>query len=496
MACSLCACSGNDGFDGKRFAKTRHISVLVDFKAQTGESSISVNDSPCAGYIHDAVLKECNIDVTFIDSDDVLLSKGNSADISFMDSVSWINTYYKMDSVVNIAPYLNEYPESFNDLKGLLGDENLYSCTDDPSEIWFITPQNTEPDARVTFIRKDWLGKLGLEEPSTREDLYNCLIAFRDNADVLLGEEAEQMIPFFVDEDPSISAKPLFDSCLDTSIDDRYFYDHGYCRATQGGFKDGLNILNDWYLQGLLPEDFENIRTLTKESYEPIENGYVGAFCSKYDYLYANGDHSHIKALHEKCGDEARYVAVNTFENSYGEYTSWQEDRLMEDGIKVFLPSTCSDPLACLVYLNWISNADNIILLQDLNTSEAGPCPVDRYLLTLKGLFPYGDLADDAEAMAARETALEVKFIQRGNKCVRYWPYYFKYINTEFDYDSAYPDSTKNFTSNVIRAPEGSYDSVYDKEFKDYLNLGAYVIYKIRDIEWEKVMVDGDMTPW
>ena len=505
FVCSLCSCASNEGFDGTRFTKTRHISVLVDSNVKLNgtdpDSSLSgftVNNSISAKFIHDAVLKECNIDVTFMSSDDVLLSRGNSADISFMDSISWINTYYKMDSVVNIAPYLNEYPDSFTDLKELLGDENLYSCTDDPSEIWFLTPYNTEPDARVTFIRKDWLDKLGLEAPSNRKELYACLIAFRDNADQLLGNDADEMIPFFVDEDPSLSAKPLFDSCLDTAIDDRKFYDHGYCRATQEGYKDGLAILNDWYLEELLPDDFESIRALTKESYEPIENGYVGAFCAKYDYLYANGVHSHINALHENCGEGAEYIAVNTFENRYGEYTSWQEDRLKEDGIKVFLPSTCSDPLACMVYLNWISSKEIIIALQDryYSTSTIDPYSFDRYLLTVSGLYPNGSLADDEDAMAARQTAFEVDYIQRGNKCVRYWPYYFKYINTDFDYSSAYPDSTKNFTCRVIASSEGSFDAVYEKEFKDYLNLGAYMLYKIRDMEWEKVMVEGDMTPW
>ncbi|MBR4946986.1 MAG: extracellular solute-binding protein [Clostridiales bacterium] len=500
MALSLCACSRNSGFDGKRFAETRHITVLVDSNVKNfvsdEESGFTVNNSKSAQYIHDAVLRDCNIDVTYVDSDDVYMSKGNSADISFMDSVSWINTYYKMDSVINIAPILEEYPDSFSDLKELLGEENLYSCTDDPSEVWFITPKNTEPDARVTFIRKDWLDKLGLDAPSTREELHDCLIAFRDNADVLLGDNADQMIPFFVDEDPSISAKPLFDSCLDTSIEDRYFYEHGYCRATQSGFMDGLAILNEWYHEELLPEDFENIRALTKESYEPIENGYVGAFCSKYDYLYANKDHSHIKALQENCGGEARYIAVNTFENKNGEYTSWQEDRLMEDGIKVFLPSTCSDPLACMVYLNWISSKANIAALQEYcySRSSIDPYFFDRYLLTVSGLYPDGGLENNEDAMAARATALEVNLVHRGNKCVRYWPYYFKYVDTGLA--ETYPDSTKNFTSRVISSAEGTFDDVYEKEFNEYLERGAYMIYKLRDMEWEKVMVEGDMSPW
>ena len=99
-------------------------------------------------------------------------------------------------------------------------------------------------------------------------------------------------------------------------------------------------------------------------TYESIEKGYVGAFCSQFDYLYANGENSHINALHKNCGNNADYIAVNTFPDRYGRYVAWQEDCLWEDELKIYLPSTCSDPLACLVYLNWISNSGNIGKLQ------------------------------------------------------------------------------------------------------------------------------------
>lgn len=496
MIFSLCSCTKNkDDFDGVRFANTRSITVLVDSKVE-GNSGSSVNDSAVARYIRASVLKECNIDVKFIPSDTLNFQNGVSPDITYSDNYNVLTSYYRMNGAVNMAPYLTRYKDSLSDLTEFLGDENIYSCTDDPSEVWFLSPRFYSPFSRITFIRGDWLDKLGLEAPSTTKEFHECLKAFRDNADILLGENASEMIPFFIDNEPNISAKPLLDSCFDTAIDERDIYLHGYCRATQPGYKDGLKILNNWYLQGLLPEDFYNIRPGTKESYEPIENGYVGAFCSGYDYLYMNGDNSHIKALQANCGEGAYYVPVNTFENSHGKYTAWSEDYIHEGGDKIVLPSTCSDPLACLVYLNWISNTANIVAIEDVGKKAVDGYTSSRYLLVYQRLNENADIADKEAAEKARQVASDVNYIQMNNKCIRYWPNIYSYVNSEFDIKNLYPDSTRNFCCTMISAKSNSFDNIYDDKFMLYCNYGAGVIYQLRYEEWDKVVVNGEMDPW
>ena len=489
---ALAGCSkDNSSFDGRRFAKTRHITVLTDYITGSG-TDITVNSCQAARYIHDSVLRDCNIDVEFIESYKYSLLNGITADISYTGDSNMLTTYYKMGAVLNIAPYLDQYSDSLTDLTALLGDENIYSCTDTKDEVWYLTPRKSVPDARVTFIRSDWLEKLDLDAPKTKAELYDCLIAFRDNAELLLGEESDKMIPFFIDNEPNISAKPLFDSYLDTDISDKDFFVNGYCRVTQPGYKDGLKTLNEWYLEDLLPERYTDIRPRTKESYEPIENGFVGAFCAKSDYLYKNGENSHIAALKDNQGNSADYIAVNCFENSKGQYTSWEEDYLKEGGDKVVLPATCEDPLASLVYLNWISDPDNIKAIQELKVDD--PYSSDRFLLTFKDTGI--DEAQYPEAGEARKTAMDVSFIQRGNKCIRYNPYYFKFVKGDTDYASLYPDSTGDFVCDVISSDYGTFEDVFTTKFDEYGTRGAYVIYYIRNDNWEKVMVNGDMTPW
>ncbi len=488
---SSCAKEPRD-FDSVRFAETRKITVLV-YSWTDEDTDIDVNTSSAARFIHEKLLDECNIDVSFIGSDKLDFHNGIAADISYTDDYDQLSSFYRMGAVINLSPYLEEYSYALTGLTDYLGYENIHYCSDDPSEIWYLKAKNDCPVSRVTFIRRDWLEKLSLEEPSDIEGFYNCLTAFRDNSELLLGEDASEMIPFFIDSEPYISAKPLFDSCLDSSISDREFFASGYSRSIQEGYSDGLRILNQWYLEDLLPEDFMDIRPSTKESYEPVEKGYVGAFCAKCDYLYGNGENSHIKALHDACGEDADYVAVNTFADRYGRYNAWQEDYLHEDGMQIFLPSTCQDPLACLVYLNWISDLGNIRSIEEHSSGD--PFSYDRYILTGREMYQDKAIYDEDSYENARQTADEVNFIHRGNMCIRYGPDVFPYVNTGTDYSALYPDSLKTYVCNVIQAGEGEFDEVLDSQYDVYINSGSEILYLVRDNEWDKVMVRGNRKP-
>lgn len=489
----LCSCGkASVDFDGVRFSKTHKITVLV-YSLTDEHTDLDVNSSSVAGFIHDKLLDDCNIDVEFIGSDKLDVHNGIAADISYTDNYNQLASFYRMGAMINMAPYLDEYSYALTDLTDLLGYENIHYCNDDTSEIWYLKAREDCPESRVTFIRRDWLDKLGLDIPSDSDELYNCLIAFRDNADLLLGEDANNMIPFFIDSEPNVSAKPLFDSCLDTSISEREYFDSGYCRSAQEGYSDGLRILNKWYLEGLVPEDYMNIRPSSKESYEPIENGYVGAFCAKCDYLYVNGENSHIKALHDNCGEDAEYIAVNTFADRYGKYTAWQEDYLNEYGTQIFMPSACSDPLACLVYLNWISNPDNIENI--INVPSGDPFSFDRYLLTCRGMYQNRNIYDVPSYETAKQTSDEVELIHHGNMCVRYGPEVFPYVNTGTDYSAIYPESAKKYINSVIASGNGEFEAVLNSGYDIYFSSGAEILYLIRDSEWEKVMVQGNRKP-
>ena len=119
MLCMLCSCApDNSGFDGTRFKDTRKISVMTD-----------TSDPGLEKMIHDSVLEDCNIDVVFIPSSYYIQDYGIVPDVAYSANTNRLTTYYRMNSILNIAPYLTDYGDSFPALKELLGEENIYSCS-------------------------------------------------------------------------------------------------------------------------------------------------------------------------------------------------------------------------------------------------------------------------------------------------------------------------------------------------------------------------------
>ena len=182
--------------------------------------------------------------------------------------------------------------------------------------------------------------------------------------------------------------------------------------------------------------------------------------------------------------------------DAYGEYTVWQEDYLDSGIKKIFMPSTCSDPLACLVYLNWLSEPDQIEKIGGYaeNNASVHVSPND-FLLTYQRSYSDGLSAGDNDCVSAMKTAESLKVIRRGNKCIRYGYLYLMYIDSDTDYYSLYPDSTGIFTCDVICAPGGMFESVFSDEIQRYANSGEFEIFHLRRSEWDKVMINGRMDP-
>ncbi|MBE5919430.1 MAG: extracellular solute-binding protein [Pseudobutyrivibrio ruminis] len=356
--------------DGK-FAETKHITVEVYDRGNDGGTDPT--DNMYTDYIKKGMLEDHNVEVEFVavprwtETEEInnLLASGGAPDICLTYSYPTIQTYANMGGVTDLKPLMDQYGSELTNLNDWLGDTNIYwDLDDEKGTLWAIEGKRANNRRINTFMRKDWLDKLGLEEPKTKEEFYEDICAFRDNAKELLGKDADKMVPFSVSFDVGWRAALLIESEMDPDITDKEFYINGFDdrKLTQKGTKEAMKTLNKWYNEGLLWNDFALYTAGDSTEDDMMKAGYVGAFQHNWDYPFRGGDDSIQANLKRIVGDDAKYVAVDCFENSKGETLKYVDSTAGDR--KIFFPTTNDEPLASLLYLDWISAPEHIKYLQ------------------------------------------------------------------------------------------------------------------------------------
>ena len=328
--------------------------------------------SPFADYIRKGMLEKYNVEVEFVvggrwtEPDDLgnLLAAKEAPDICYTYSYPTILSYADMGGMIDLAPYIEEYKDAIPNLFNLLGEDNIYWDQDpETGKLWALETRLVN-NARInTFIRKDWLDKLGLAMPTTKAEFEACLVAFRDNAELLLGADAGRMVPYSTSYDIGWRNNILTVSFVPDAITDEELYIRGYDDRQQflPGAKEAIRLLNKWYNDGLVWKDFALYGSGDTTEDDNLKAGFVGAFQHNYDYPYRNGDDSIDANLKRNVGPDAAFVAVDCFENDAGIYRKYLGSTVDR---KVCFPSTNTEILASLLYLDFISSPETILALQ------------------------------------------------------------------------------------------------------------------------------------
>lgn len=363
----ITAAFAEDFADGK-FTTTQHLTVEVYNRYNDGGTDPT--SSVYAQYIKDGMLEKYNIEVEFVsvgrwsEVDDIgnLLAGGQAPDVCVTYSYPTILTYADMGGIVNLKEPLETYKGELTNLWNLLGDYNIYYDQDPTTGTLWCVEAKLANNARInTFIREDWLAKLNLAVPTTTEEFENCLKAFRDNAETLLGADADKMIPFLTTKDVGWMCNPIITSFVSDDLSDEMAYVYGYDsrQILYPGAKEGVRLLNKWYNDNLMWKDFALNESDMADNL--IKSGWVGAFCHNYDYPYRNAEDSLQANVQRAAGEDAAFIAIEPFTNDKGIARKFLSDTVDR---KCFLPSTCSNVHAALLYLDFISDPETIKFLQ------------------------------------------------------------------------------------------------------------------------------------
>ena len=548
MTFSLAACGGGDApessstegssvsegpvvevsqaeFENGRFTETRHIRVEIYDRGNDGGSDPTNNKY--TEYIKKGMLEDHNVEVEFVkvprwtEVDDInnLLAAGTAPDICVTYSYPTIQTYADMGGVIDLSGYVNQYKDELPNLWNWLGDTNI-NWDRDPvtGKLWAIEAKLATSNRVVTFVRQDWLDKLNMKAPTTKQEFEDMLVAFRDNAATLLGADADKMIPYSVSYDVGWRAATLIESFIDPAISDKEFYVNGFDdrKLTQNGTKEAVRLLNKWYNMGLMWDDFALYGSGDTTEDSMMKAGYVGAFTHNWDYPFRNGEDSINANLQRQVGADAKFVAIDCFEDKNGGHTKFVPGPIDR---KIFFPSTNTEPLASMLYLDWISAPEHIKYLQigdegvTHNVLEGGAIQTVAatgdaimnsgmnidYTITCNGLN-LGDAKLTSLSKAYTYAANEPELVQQADKIAGTDLRVGKNVNVGAieaeagvgDTLSAKRDQT--YDNAVVASPD-QFDAVWDEYISDYLSAGGQDIMDERAEKWEKFFGSSDMLP-
>jgi len=352
-----------------RFIEQREINVLMWNRSENRDTHTAFTE-----YLAQQALELHNIVITQVDSprwgeeDNIvlLLAEGIAPDVSVTYNFGAVNEFAEQGAITNLAPYLEGSGDIFPHLWSWLGAERLYGNMDrETGEIWYFQSRQPVNQRYIPFVREDWVAALGMSLPTNIDEFEALLYAFKENAELLLGADAAHMVPLHMTGDPGWVAGQMIGSFIPDDITDKDLYVYGWGGERNffyPGVKDAIRYLNKWFNDGLIHSDFALFGTGDDRPDNLIKAGFVGAIAShSFDQPYRGDADGWNGSLNAQFGEDANFIAVDTFHNDAGVYRKIvgnANDRFL------FVPAIDTDPVAALLYFDMLCRVEVRFTLQ------------------------------------------------------------------------------------------------------------------------------------
>ena len=503
------------GGGGQQQAKgpvaTKVLTVEIFDRGTDGGRSQAHNNA-WTDWIKAKVKKDLGIDVTFVpvgrwsEETDMtnLMASQSAPDLCYSYSINMINAYRDQGGIFDLAPYVDKY---LPDLKKLLGEDSAFPGKDfiyrqqdqDTKQMFTIPSARVALAQRNIFIRKDWLDKLGLKVPTNITEFHNALVAFRARATELPGNLTQaRVVPFGQNKDARWGFADLINNSIQANLSDRDRWVNTVADRNLAlpGYKEGVRLMNTWYNERLIYQDFPLMSDQTDDFGNQLKSGVVGAFCANWDFPYRVDYKINIELARNV--PNASFIPIDIGLSN--------KSKMDKTGLHMFIPSFSKNQVAAMQYLNWLSkfenynylqigeagrnhrlvngvpqiiaatgqwiqnSAQNIDITMPLNGVQLGndelnarvlaltydPTPaetiVDAYNISVKG----------ARAAIVRQVTLTVN----------------QYTNT-------LADKADTLLAQAVRAPTAQFDATFDAAFRDWLASGAQEVLNERASKWK-----------
>ncbi|MDR2808531.1 MAG: extracellular solute-binding protein [Spirochaetaceae bacterium] len=367
----LSACQKKDDQQGGANAGAKPVEITVEvFDRGTDGGKTDPANNEWTKWIQEKVLKDENIIVKFkkvprweeVEALNAMVAAGDLPDVCLSYSSELIANYRDLGGLFDMAPHVDT---TLKDLKAFLGPDtalpgrDLIRRNENPQtkQIFSIPARRTNVAMRNMFIRKDWLDKLGMPLPTTTEEFYAALKAFKEQDPGNVGRD--RVVPFIMTNNAFWGLQTIAYAFIDPNISRKERWTHivvdRYLLVP--GYKEGIRFANRMFNEGLIDPDFP----LHKEDdvYNAIKSGVVGAYSDNWDMIYRESQA--ILSDLQKNVPDAEMVPVDclTGAASYSHKSAYDPA-----GVNFFVPVTSKNPEAALRYVNWLARFENYNFLQ------------------------------------------------------------------------------------------------------------------------------------
>lgn len=362
-------------------------------------------------------------------------------------------------------------------------------------------------DRHMSFIRTDWLEKLGLKTPTTTEEWYTVMKAFKEKDPGGLGGN---VIPFgmrssiYVDNHDG--AQQLIWSFVKASDEEQQTLPY----LLLPGFKDGVRFVNKLFNEGLIDPEFSTDKQEVNFKAN-IMNGRTGFVTVDVDApgIYDNSNGDLLSNLQNNVPG-AKLEPVECFRNSDGMYL---KSVYPHYGLFIMIPktSTPEQVQAAVDYLDWQSSDEGLKLIRwgeeginyslkdgipsvsseqkalndkdRFNSSDFSLMWNGNYNINENLLYKQIELSD--QKWGTQKVAAMKMSIKDGFRDYNANPVFDTTIDVYDKYkinlDQLYLDGL----ANLIKARPSDFDRIYDALVIDYLKNGGQEIIDLKKTAYE-----------
>ncbi|ECF8727504.1 extracellular solute-binding protein, partial [Salmonella enterica] len=337
--------------EGSASGKGERVTLKVEvFDRGNSPSPYTITNNYMTKWIQEQFGDPNNIDVQFVPVQrseettklNVLMASASDVpDIVFVYDSSVFYRYAQQGGLTDVGELINEHAPN---LKKYLGEDLLKFGQLEGQQ--FAIPGKRAITARYnSYIRQDWLDKVGMKAPTTTEELYETLKAFKEKDPGNLGSKN---IPMGMALAPA-QYETLIYSFI-KPIQDGLTYSQRYELPLHEGFKDAMQFLNKLYNEGLISKDFsldEEKTQLVKD----FQNGNIGYMSEDVgQILYADGMLDNLY----KNVPGSKVAAIDAYTNANVD-NKYIKSRYGSNGMYIMIPKSSKRAVEAVKYLDWMA---------------------------------------------------------------------------------------------------------------------------------------------